>query len=72
MGDVKLVGLAEASEKTGLSREALRKMFHAGLLDGAQLVGNSIGVPDTEVERLRKTPKRHGGWPKGKPRKPSP
>jgi hypothetical protein len=44
MGDDQLVGLTKASEETGLSREALRKMFHAGLLPGAQRVGNAIGI----------------------------
>ena len=72
MGDDELIGLAKASEETGLSREWLRKLFHAGELPGAQRVGNTIGIPRRHVVRLRDTPRRHGGWPKGKPRKPTP
>lgn len=73
MGDGKLVGLTDAARETGLSREWLRKLFHRGELPGAQRVGNSIGIPEDEVARLKEHPhKSRAGWPKGKPRKPAP
>jgi predicted DNA-binding transcriptional regulator AlpA len=69
MGDDALIGLSEAAEKTGLSREWLRKLYHRGDLPGAQKVGNSIGIPTRHVERLKLHPHRpRAGWPKGTPR----
>ena len=72
MGDDRLVGLTEAARITGRSREWLRRMVNDGKIAGAVRVGNSIGIPDREVSRIRDTPKQRGGWPKGKPRKPAP
>lgn len=73
MGGDKLVGLSEAARETGLSREWLRRLHHAGKLPGSQQVGNSIGIPEREVDRLKADPHRpRAGWPKGKPRKPTP
>lgn len=68
-----MVGLSEAARETGLSREWLRRLYHRGELPGAQRVGNTIGIPQRHVDRLKEAPHRkRAGWPKGKPRKPSP
>lgn len=73
MGDGELVGLSQASKETGLSREWLRKLYNRGEFPGAQMVGNAIGIPREEVDRLKAQPHRpRAGWPKGKPRKPAP
>lgn len=73
MGDDELIGLAKAADETGLSREWLRRLYHAGDLPGSKRVGNSIGIPAHHVKRLKETPhKARAGWPKGKPRKPQP
>jgi excisionase family DNA binding protein len=70
MGDGELIGLGEAAQTTGLSREWLRKLYHRGELPGAAMVGNSIGIPRREVNRLKRDPhKPRAGWPKGRPRK---
>ena len=71
MGDEDLVGLAEAAEQIGGSREWLRKLIHRGEVRYVQ-VGRTYGIPRAEIRRLKASPKRHGGWPKGKPRKPTP
>ena len=66
-----MVGLADAAKETGLSREWLRRLYHRGEFPGAQEVGNSIGIPQEHVDRLKKQPHRpRAGWPKGKSRKP--
>lgn len=72
MGDSRLVGLAEASRLTQISRERIRQLINKGEVQGAERVGNAIGIPWEEVEKLKIRGKRRGGWPKGKPRKPSP
>lgn len=73
MGDDELVGLSKAAEATGLSREWLRQLYHRGDIPGARMVGNSIGIPESQVKRLKAQPHRpRAGWPKGKPRKAPP
>lgn len=72
MGGNALVGLARAAQETGRSREWLRRLIERGEIAGAQRVGNSFGIPQQEVDRLKATPKRPGGWPKGRPRKQRP
>lgn len=71
MGDDELVGLAKAAEQIGGSREWLRKLIHRGEVRYVQ-VGRTYGIPISEIRRLKAMPKRHGGWPKGKPRRPRP
>lgn len=65
-----MVGLTEAAEKIGGSREWLRKLIHRGEVRYVQ-VGRTYGIPLSEIHRLKATPKRHGGWPKGKSRRPT-
>lgn len=67
MGDGALVGLAQAALEVNLSRERLRQLIHAGQIAGAEKVGNSYGIPRSEVERLAREPRPKPG-PKG-PRK---
>lgn len=68
-----MVGLTKAAEETGLSREWLRRLARDGKITGAQRVGNSIGIPQSEVDRLKEQPHLpRAGWPKGKPRPPRP
>lgn len=67
MGDDKLVGLAEAAIEINLSRERLRQLIHAGAITGWEKVGNSYGIPRSEVDRLAREPRPKPG-PKG-PRK---
>lgn len=70
MGDDKLVGLAEAALEVNLSRERLRQLIHAGQIHGAEKIGNSLGIPRSEVDRLKREPRPKPG-PKG-PRTPRP
>jgi hypothetical protein len=71
MGDEELVALAEAAEEIGRSREWLRLKVRDGDVRHVR-VGRTIGIPRAEIRRLKKLPKLHGGWPKGRPRKSPP
>lgn len=71
MGDEELVGLAEAARELDGSREWLRKLIHRGEVRYVQ-VGRTYGIPRSEIRRLKKLPKRTGGWPAGRPRNPRP
>lgn len=68
MGEGELVGLTDAAHELGASREWLRKLIHRGEVEYVQ-VGRTYGLPREEVDRLKTVTKKHGGWPKGKPRK---
>ena len=68
MGDEELVALAEAAQEIGKSREWLRKLVNAGTVRHTR-IGRTIGIPRAEIRRLKGTPNKTGGWPKGKPRK---
>lgn len=74
MGDEELVALAKAAGEIGRSREWLRLKVRAGEVR-ATMIGRVIGIPHTEVRRLKAElkgkPKARGHWPKGKPRKPT-
>lgn len=75
MGDEELVALTDAAEQIGRSREWLRRRVNKGEIRH-QKIGRVIGIPRTEVQRLKRElagkPKPRGHWPKGKPRKPTP
>lgn len=75
MGDDELVALTEAAKEIDRSREWLRLRVAAGEVRSVR-IGRTIGVPRSEIRRLKKTlhgqPKPRGHWPKGKPRKPTP
>lgn len=72
MGEVELVGLADAAVEINLSRERLRQLIHAGQIDGWKKVGNSYGIPREEVDRLKREPRPKPG-PKGpRKRRPAP
>jgi hypothetical protein len=75
MGDEELVALTVAAEEIDRSREWLRLRVNSGEVR-AMRIGRVIGVPRSEVRRLKRElsgqPKPRGHWPKGKPRKPAP
>lgn len=75
MGDEELVALADAARQINRSREWLRLRVQSGEVRHRK-IGRVIGIPDTEVKRLKRElagqPKPRGHWPKGKPRKHRP
>lgn len=70
-----MVALADAAAEIGRSKEWLRQRVHRNEVRHTK-IGRVIGIPKTEVQRLRKElagkPVPRGHWPKGKPRKPAP
>lgn len=64
--------LSVAAAETGYSAERIRKMVIAGELAGRKEHERYWVITRAALAELKARPKQHKGWPKGKPRKPSP
>ena len=63
--------VAEAAAAIGCDASQVRRLFRAEKLAGERVGRRLILLDAASVERYRDVTPEHGGWPRGKPRKPA-